>query len=132
MQFICLVYVSPGDFSAENRREEEEQFDEVNRQYDEQLRRAGQYLIGGALAPPGTARTVRVRAGRPAVTDGPFVETKEHVGGFFALEAGSLEEAVDIAARSPLAGVSAIEVREMKDINEPDWNEWAARTYGRR
>jgi len=73
------------------------------------------WLIGDQLAPPRRARTVRVRDGKPLVTDGPFAETKEAVGGFDLLECGSFEEAVEIAASHPVAEFGTIEVR-------PLWN----------
>ena len=73
----------------------------------------GVWQIGDQLAPPRRARTVRVRGGKTLVTDGPFTETKEAVGGFDLLECDSLEEAVEIAATHPLAEVGAIEVRPL-------------------
>jgi len=77
------------------------------------LRARGTWLIGDQLAPPRRARTIRVRGGKTLVTDGPFVETKEAVGGFDLLECGSLEEAVEIAARHPIAQRGTIEVRPL-------------------
>jgi hypothetical protein len=79
----------------------------------DQLRARGIWLIGDQLAPPRRGRTVRVRDGRRLVTDGPFAETKEAVGGFDLLECDSLEEAIEIAASHPLAEVGAIEVRPL-------------------
>jgi hypothetical protein len=77
------------------------------------LRARGIWLIGDQLAPPRRARTIRVRGGKTLVTDGPFVETKEAVGGFDLLECRSLEEAVEIAARHPVAQGGTIEVRPL-------------------
>jgi hypothetical protein len=77
------------------------------------LRSRGIWQIGDQLAPPRRARTVRVREGRKQVTDGPFVETKEAVGGFDLIECGSLDEAVEIAAAHPLAAFGTIEVRPL-------------------
>ena len=71
------------------------------------------WITGDQLAPPRRAQTVRVRGGKPLVTDGPFVETKEAVGGFDLIEADSLEEAVAIALRHPVAEFGAIEVRPL-------------------
>ena len=79
------------------------------------LRARNIWLIGDQLAPPRRARTVRVRDGKALVTDGPFAETKEAVGGFDLLECGSFEEAVEIAASHPVAEFGTIEVR-------PLWN----------
>jgi hypothetical protein len=76
-------------------------------------RRAGSGLPATQLAPPRRARSVRVRDGKMLVTDGPFAETKEAVGGFDLLECGSLEEAVEIAASHPMAEAGVIEVRPL-------------------
>ena len=73
----------------------------------------GIWQIGDQLAPPRRARSVRVRDGKTLVTDGPFVETKETVGGFDLLECESFEQAVEIAATHPLAEVGTIEVRPL-------------------
>lgn len=77
------------------------------------LRAAGIWQTGDQLAPPRRARTVRVRDGKRLVTDGPFTETKEAVGGFDLLEVESLEQAVEIAAKHPLASFGTIEVRPL-------------------
>ena len=88
--------------------EEEEGFPWVD-----ELQAKGIWLTGDQLAPPRRGRSVRVRDGKRMVTDGPFAETKEAVGGFDLLECGSLEEAVEIAASHPLAEVGTIEVRPL-------------------
>jgi hypothetical protein len=77
------------------------------------LQARGIWLTGDQLAPPRRARTVRVRDGKTIVTDGPYTETKEAVGGFDLIECGSLEEAIEIAAAHPLAQVGTIEVRPL-------------------
>jgi hypothetical protein len=79
----------------------------------DELRARGTWLIGDQLAPPRRAKSVRVREGKKLITDGPFVETKEAVGGFDLLECGSFEEAVAIAATHPLAEIGTIEVRPL-------------------
>ncbi|HEY7131992.1 MAG TPA: YciI family protein [Candidatus Limnocylindrales bacterium] len=77
------------------------------------LRAQGIWQIGDQLAPPRRARSVRVREGRRHVTDGPFAETKEAIGGFDLLECDSIEQAIEIAASHPLASVGTIEVRPL-------------------
>jgi hypothetical protein len=77
------------------------------------LRERGVWLTGDQLAPPRRARSVRVRDGKTLVTDGPFAETKEAVGGFDLIQCDSLEEAVEIAARHPIAEMGTIEVRPL-------------------
>jgi hypothetical protein len=71
------------------------------------------WVTGDQLAPPRRARSVRVRGGKKLVTDGPFTETKEAVGGFDIIECGSLEEAVEIASNHPVAQMGTIEVRPL-------------------
>jgi hypothetical protein len=77
------------------------------------LQARGIWITGDQLAPPRRGRSVRVRDGKTLVTDGPFAETKEAIGGFDLLECGSLEEAVEIAATHPNAEIGTIEVRPL-------------------
>jgi hypothetical protein len=79
----------------------------------EDLQKRGIWVTGDQLAPPRRARSVRVRGGKTMVTDGPFTETKEAVGGFDVIECGSLEEAVEIASGHPVAQIGTIEVRPL-------------------
>src|SRR6266550_5343153 len=78
------------------------------------LQARGSWTTGDHLAPPRRARSVRVRDGKAIVTDGPFIESKEAVGGFDIIECGSLEEAVEIAAEHPVARTGTIEVRPLR------------------
>lgn len=77
------------------------------------LQARGIWLTGDQLAPPRRAQTVRVRGGKTLVTDGPFVETKEALGGFDLIECDSFEEAVEIASGHPIAEFGTIEVRPL-------------------
>jgi hypothetical protein len=87
--------------------------DEEGFPWVDDLQSRGIWLTGDQLAPPRRARSVRVRDGKTLVTDGPFTETKEAIGGFDLLECGSLEEAVEIAATHPMAEAGTIEVRPL-------------------
>jgi hypothetical protein len=87
--------------------------DEEGFPWVDDLQTRGIWLTGDQLAPPRRARSVRVRGGKKMVTDGPFTETKEAVGGFDLIECGSLEEAVEIAASHPNAEAGTIEVRPL-------------------
>lgn len=80
------------------------------------MKRAGAYVGGEALSAMSTATTLRLRDGKPLVTDGPFVESKEVLGGFYLLECGSLDEALEWAARIPDARLGGVEVRSLLDI----------------
>ena len=78
----------------------------------------GVRLFGSELEPPGRARTVRVRDKHATVTDGPFAETKEQIAGFDVLECADLDEAIDVAAKHPMACVGILEVRPFRPLGE--------------
>ena len=84
--------------------------------YDEEIRRSGHYIVSNALQPARTARTLRVREGKVLVTDGPFAETREQLGGFFLVEARDLDEACEVASRFPPARRGIIEVRPVQEL----------------
>jgi len=81
----------------------------------EELRARGQYLGGNPLHPTSTATSVRVRDGKRLLTDGPFAETSEHLGGYMLIDVENLDEAIAFAARGPLARVGTIEVRPVRE-----------------
>ncbi|QRP49943.1 YciI family protein [Amycolatopsis sp. FDAARGOS 1241] len=81
--------------------------------WSDDLLTRGILVGGGGLHPPATATTVRVRGGDVLLSDGPFTESKEQIGGYAVIECGDLDEAVDIAARHPAAAYGTIEVRPM-------------------
>ena len=85
--------------------------------YDQDLSRRGHYIIAEALRPVSTAKTVRVRRGKASSTDGPFAETKEHLGGFILIDAADMNEALEIAAGIPLAKFGSIEVRPVMQMS---------------
>ena len=112
MRYVMLIYEAPEDFAA--RAANGEPYRAAWRAYHEALVEAGVYAGGGApLLEPATGTTVRVRDGRRHVQDGPFAETKDQLGGFAILECPSLDEALAWAARCPVAGSGAVEVRPM-------------------
>lgn len=81
----------------------------------EELAARGQYLHGSPLYPSSAATSVRVRDGKPLVTDGPFAETREQIGGYMMIDVKDLDEALAIAARVPLARTSTVEVRPVRE-----------------
>jgi hypothetical protein len=115
MKFLCLVYFEQGTLSALSPGGKAT-LDRDSLAYDEELRRRGNFIVANALNPVSTARTVRVRRGKPSATDGPFAETKEHLGGFILIDAANMNEAVDIAAGIPLAKLGSIEVRPIMEL----------------
>jgi hypothetical protein len=111
MRYLCLVYIDPTLADAASKAEWAE-IDRESLAFNDELKRAGQYLASNALADPKTAKTLRIRGGRSTWSDGPFAETKEHLGGFFLIEAKDLAEAMEIAGRTAIAKMGSIEVRE--------------------
>jgi hypothetical protein len=115
MKYLLLVTWDAERMNGQEEPDRTGQSDEFEEGFPwvDDLRAKGIWKTGDQLAPPRRARTVRVREGKKLITDGPFVETKEAVGGFDLLECGSLEEAVEIAATHPIAEMGAIEVRPL-------------------
>ena len=113
MRFLCLVY-------GDERTLQTMPVDECL-EYDAKLKASGQCLASESLEPTTTAATVRVRNGKVVVTDGPFMEAKEALAGFYLVEAADLEEAVRLAAKIPPAQVGSIEVRPIRPIRDAEW-----------
>lgn len=108
MKVLALIYGEEGRWDAFT----EEQRNEVYERYRAFGQEAGDKVVDGAeLASTRTATTVRVRNGETTVTDGPFVETKESLGGYYLLECADLEEAARVAAGIPGAATGAVELR---------------------
>jgi hypothetical protein len=113
MKYLLLVCWDSERMNGQTEPDTPTADDEEGFPWVDELRAKGIWLTGDQLAPPRRARSVRVRGGKTLVTDGPFAETKEAVGGFDLLECGSFEEAVEIAATHPLAEIGTIEVRPL-------------------
>ena len=112
MKYMLLIY---GDEHALNDAERQQCYREST-ELAHQLHAAGQYLAAAPLHPTSTAASVRVRNGKPLVTDGPFAETREQLGGYFLIDAKNVDEAVAVAARIPLARLGTVEVRPVVEI----------------
>ena len=110
MKFLMLVCWDAENMNAQTEPDPADTPDAESFSWLDDLQARGIWVTGDQLAPPRRARSVRVRDGKAMVTDGPFAETKEAVGGFDILECGSLEEAVEIAAGHPVAQMGTIEV----------------------
>jgi hypothetical protein len=115
MRYICLVYLVEKEMAAMTQKEADGCTEE-SLAYDETLRKAGHLVAAHALQPVEAATTIRVRGGKLSTTDGPFAETKEQLGGFLLIEARDLNEALQVAARIPMARRGTIEVRPIKEI----------------
>jgi hypothetical protein len=114
MKYICLVYLVENDMNAMSK--EADACVEESLAYDDALRKAGHFVVAHALQPVETATTIRVRNGKLSTTDGPFAETKEQLGGFLLIEARDLNEAIQVAAKIPMARRGSIEVRPIKEL----------------
>jgi hypothetical protein len=112
MKYMLLIY---SDEQAWSDAEREHCYKE-SAQFAQQLQSSGQYLAAGPLQPVATATSVRVRDGKRMVTDGPFAETREQLGGYFLIDAKDLDEAISIASRIPAARKGAVEIRPVLEI----------------
>lgn len=112
MRYMLLIY---GDEHALDENEREQCYEE-SRGLAHQLDAVGQFLATAPLHPTAMATSVRVRDGKRLVTDGPFAETREQLGGFFLIEATNLDEAIAVAARIPMARRGTVEVRPVVEI----------------
>jgi hypothetical protein len=112
MKYMLLIYT---DEKAWKENEREQCYaDSIKLTHD--LNQQGQYLAAAPLQPVATATSVRVREGKRLVTDGPFAETREQLGGYFLIEAKDLDEAIAIAGRIPGARKGTVEVRPILEL----------------
>jgi hypothetical protein len=119
MKYLCLAYEAEETFKSMTQSDwsglREETF-----AYVEALRNSGHLILTNALQSARTAATLRIRNHTLTVTDGPFAETKEQLGGFFLIEARDLNEAIQIASKWPGAGFGDIEVRPVQEGLRPE------------
>jgi hypothetical protein len=113
MRYLMLICWDAEKMDAQIEPEPGEPREEESFPWLDDVQARGIWVAGDQLAPPRRARTVRVREGKAIVTDGPFAETKEVVGGFDIIECDSLEEAVEVASGHPAAQGGTIEVRPL-------------------
>ncbi|MFN2513075.1 MAG: YciI family protein [Pyrinomonadaceae bacterium] len=113
MKYMMLVYL---DEQAMSETEREHCYIESSH-LTQQLNASGQYLDASPLHPVATATSVRVREGKRIVTDGPFAETREQLGGYYLIDASDLDEAIRIAERIPPARFGTVEIRPVMEIS---------------
>ena len=116
MEYLLLIYNSEADGKKMSAAEQTEIYQRYMA-FTQDLTKSGKNKGGNALEQVVTATTVRVRNGKTTVTDGPFAETKEQLGGYYLVEAKDLDEAISIAARIPGAKNGSIEVRPVRVFN---------------
>ena len=112
MKYMLLIYMGE---NAMNEAEREHCYKEST-QFAHELHSNGRYLAANPLQPVATATSVRIRDGKRHVTDGPFAETREQLGGYFLIDAKDLDEAIGIAARIPGARVGTVEIRPVIEM----------------
>ena len=110
MQYLLMIYTSEAEFAKMTPAAITTMTAEYT-EFTKGIIQAGQFKAGDRLKPTSSASTVRVRNGKTAITDGPFAETREQLGGYYLVEAKNLDEATAIAARIPGAKWGSIEVR---------------------
>jgi hypothetical protein len=113
MKYMLLIYL---DEQAPVDEAERQHCYEESTQLAHELKSSGQFLASSPLQPTSTATCVRVRDGKRLVTDGPFAETREQLGGYFLVDAKDLDGAIAIAGRIPGARVGAVEIRPLIEI----------------
>ena len=112
MKYMLLIY---GDENGLSETERKDCYAEST-QLAQDIHTSGQYLAANPLHPTSMATSVRVRDGKRLVTDGPFAETREQLGGYFLIDAKNLDEAIAIATRIPMARKGTVEVRPVIEI----------------
>jgi hypothetical protein len=119
MKYVCLGYIEPGKFEHMTEDERNAVFD-VCFQHNDQLRADGHLTAEFALQPPQTAVTLRWKNGKAAITDGPYTESKEQIGGLSILEARDIDHAIQLVSELPgfKYGLGPIEIRPAADLNE--------------
>jgi hypothetical protein len=115
MKFLCLVYFTPGAL-ADLSPEEHAALDRASLAYDEDLQRRGHFIAASALQGPSTATSIRHQGDQRTLTDGPFAETREVLGGFIFIEARDKDEAIEIASHIPVGRYATVEVRPELDF----------------
>lgn len=117
MRYVCLIYFDPR--KVFDQRPEAMAVLAETGPHDAGLEASGHMVMAQALGLPTEARVVQVRDGKISATDGPFIETKEMLGGFILIEARDMSEAVQIAAAIPFARLGFVEVRPVVDFSRP-------------
>src|ERR1700739_4636135 len=115
MRYLCLIHLNEDELAAMP----EPQMSALNARhlaFNDGLIDSGHFIEAEALEPPGATTCIRVRQGRTAVTDGPYAETKEHLAGFYLIEARDLNEAIQVASRIPSAPLGTVELRPCRDL----------------
>ena len=118
MNYLCLIY-SDETQTAKLPKPETEKIMSEFFAFTDSIKASGNWLGSNRLQPTHTATTIRIRDGKLSTTDGPFMETREHLGGYYLIEAKDLNDAIRIASRIPAAKFGSIEVRPIWEVVRP-------------
>jgi hypothetical protein len=118
MKYMLLIYDDEKIWASMGEGERQKMFGEYM-QFSKDVQESGHYKAGAPLQPTSKATSVKVRNGKRLVTDGPFAETREQLGGYYLVEAKDLDEAIGIAAKIPSARLGTIEVRPVMEMGAP-------------
>jgi hypothetical protein len=113
MQYLLLIYDKESDWGKLSEADQGAMMKEY-REFSQNINKSGHYRAGSQLHPVSKATTVRVRDGKKLITDGPFAETKEQLGGYYLIEAKDLNDAIAVAARIPASKDGSVEVRPIE------------------
>ncbi|WP_039915140.1 YciI family protein [Cellvibrio mixtus] len=116
MKYLCMVYYDENIINNMTSNE----WKALNSECEacgQNLRESGKMIGGNALHPSTTATSLRIRDGKPLITDGPFAETKEQLAGFYLLDARDLNEAIQLASKIPPARIGTIEIRPIRELD---------------
>ena len=115
MRYMLMIYRDEKEYETKTLQERSAVF-QAAVEYSEARRASGFYQGGEPLEPTRTATTVRIKGGKPVMTDGPFAETKEQLGGFYLIEAKDLNDAIQVASKIPPAREGSVEVRPVREL----------------
>jgi hypothetical protein len=117
MRYLCLIYDNEKSWPTMPKEEADKMMGEYF-EFTEGIKTSGHYVGGEALQPTQTATTVRVRSGKVSMTDGPFAETKEQLGGYYLINAKDLNDAIQVAAKIPSARIGSVEIRPIMEFDQ--------------
>lgn len=118
MKYMLLIYDEEKRFDELSQADMQKMIEEYGK-FGQMVKENGHHQASGRLQPTTSATTVRLRDGKRLVTDGPFAETREQLGGYYLVEAKNLDEAIDLAAQIPSARAGSIEVRPLFEMARP-------------
>ena len=118
MKYMLLIYTDPAAWSGDPAQAEKMHAEYMT--FTQDIINSGELVSGDALQGTETATTLRVRGNKTTTTDGPFAETKEHLGGFYIVDVKDLDRALELASRIPDAASGGVEVRPVADMGMPE------------